>query len=486
MKCSTVLNVATTLTAVTGSVAAASNSDNCPPAAVYIFDHEKVHGFGSNEKDNSVPQLTSEQAQLILAEFAGTSPLYSALSIKDDFPQDFLEKYVTSHNKYFTQQFPEQEFFEAPSDLGEKPATAIVVVNGLPESTFLFNNTDTTEPYATPDFEFHTSPTPSFFRAIIDRMASDVKKVMSSSSIQQTVDKAATVVSDFAHDLEAAALSGLKNAGILSKRHMMMGDGMGHMPCHKDTKKDTVKKTHELVGVAAQRFQDDIVRLRALGQEGILKSGETMFLRIESLDLILQNNHHNKKHYKSAAKKLASVVRQVSSELPENVRLMVIAAPSDACTNQQMHMLKHIPENTSGFSKRDGSSLSTNKKSKKRVTGPFSSVAACESATKKCSGHGSCVKVGSQYNGTHNVPVFGCACKPVVNKKKNGQTSTIRYGGDACQKIDVSVETSMFLWTGVVLVLALVATVKLVFSMDKEPLPGILNIGKRSAASESS
>lgn len=497
MKYSVVLNVATTLIAATGSSAFSNSNQQCPPAAVYTFDSENVLGRDSQDS-KSIPQLTNEQAQLILAEFAGASPLYSATSVKDEFPQEFLAKYMSSlHNKYFSHQqgyTGGQSAFDVSSgnNAGEKPATAIVVVNGLPDASALFEDSDTnnkkSRPFAIPDFKFVESPSPSFFRAFFDRLANDVKTVMDSSNFQQTADKAATVVSDFVHDLEAAAIAGLKQTGALHKRHAMMGDKMGHMPCHKDTNKDdTSNAKTELVGVAAKRFQDDIARLRALGDKDTLKDGQTAFIRVESLDLVLQNVNHNMDHYRAAVDQIAEVLRDVSANLADNVRLMVIAAPADACTNKQVNMLRHHNPQPSAnkLSKRDGASAAAHKPLKKRITGPFASVAACEKATKNCSGRGSCVRVGFNFNGTANVPVYGCACKAVTVTNKHGKNSTIHYGGDLCQKKDVSVETSMFLWTGVTLVLALVAGVKLLYSIDKEPLPGILNIGKRASSSDS-
>lgn len=127
---------------------------------------------------------------------------------------------------------------------------------------------------------------------------------------------------------------------------------------------------------------------------------------------------------------------------------MIIAAPADVCLNQQMNMVKRISESkaSSSLVKRDGTLIP--KEKKKRVTGPFNSVAACETATKNCSGRGTCVKTGYGFNGTANVPVYGCACDaiPIIT---DGKVNTLRFAGVSCQKKDVSVEFNMFLWTGI-------------------------------------
>lgn len=447
MKYSTVVQVAATVSAAS----AASADTVCPPAAVYVFEpqQDQLEQHGSS----GTPQLTNQQTQLLMAEFVGTSSLYSAADVKDEFPADFIHKYISSLTN---------GLLADSRSSSNKPATAIVVVNGLPDARALF-----VQDKEEPAFEIKEAPSPSFFRAFLDRVSKDVEQVVKSSSaaksVQQSADKAATVISDYAHKIEAAALKGLKDIGLISKRHMMMGDAMGHMA--NDDEDDDEESCG---GVAGQRLKDDVARLEALMKNG-LEAGEVALLRLESLDIMLQNRKYAE-YYQNAVNKLSATIHKLADQVPSSdLRLMVIASPSDACTNKQVNLLKHACSPTSKLSKR---SVSEQKAS---TLGPYKSVEACEVATKSCSGHGSCVKVGTALDG--ETSVYGCACAASYNEEKK---QTTRYGGYACQKIDISVPTQMFLWSGVALLLTGIAGVKLLYSIDAEPLPGILNIGKRA------
>lgn len=92
----------------------------------------------------------------------------------------------------------------------------------------------------------------------------------------------------------------------------------------------------------------------------------------------------------------------------------------------------------------------------------FESESQCVKTTHNCSSHGTCIKGGSGW---------ACACTPT---KHHGYTSY--WGGSACEKRDVSWQFNLLLWTTVGILVAAGGSVGLLFSIDSEELPGILNV----------
>ncbi|VVT56109.1 uncharacterized protein SAPINGB_P004820 [Magnusiomyces paraingens] len=439
MKYSSVVQLAASV-----SVAAAASSTTCPPASVYVF--EPQHKQQKTVSSNTTPQLSNKQSQFLLADFLGTSSLYSSADIKDEFPSDLVHKYIASLTNAMNGD-------TSNSNL----ATAIVVINGLPDSHTLFQE-------SSPEFEIKESPSPSFFRAFLDRMSGDMTKVSAATkSLQQSADKAVSVVSSLAHKIEEAALKGLKDIGIY-KRHPMMGDAMGHM-MDSMMEQSSEDDDEDCSSFAGQRLKDDLARLETLASKG-LAPGEKALLRLESLDVMLQNSKYAQS-YEKAVGKISKAINNLADHVDDaNLRLMVVAAPRDACTNKQETLLKPC-SSKSGLKKRSSTRSTIVAKS-------FPSIEACETATGNCTGHGACIKTGTALDG--ETPVYGCACQASYNADKK---QTTRYGGAACQKVDISVPTQMFLWSGIALVFAGAAAIKLVYSIDAEPLPGILNLGKK-------
>lgn len=93
----------------------------------------------------------------------------------------------------------------------------------------------------------------------------------------------------------------------------------------------------------------------------------------------------------------------------------------------------------------------------------FADEDACTSATNNCSGHGSCTKFQSK--------CWQCACKPTFDKKLS---KTTKWAGSDCSKKDIAAQANLLLWTSVALLLTLVGGVKLLYSIDSESLPGVL------------
>jgi hypothetical protein len=412
------------------AAAVAAAEPACPGAAVYIFDNNSNNNNQQQQK-NQPATLNLHQAQLVLADFVGVSQLYS---LKDaHFPAGYRAPCGGKHRLFGSDE----------NDLNGKPPTAVVVVNGLPENhKSLFvqdgSSSSTIDDVVSPAFNIDEAPTSSFFRAFFDRISNDVTELYN-GDLKSTVDKAVFVISHFASEVEAAAREGLTGAGFFKRslRHMDDGEDASH-----------------------HRHMEEIAHIRRLGLG--LTRGQTAFVRIESLNM-LQNDGSNEYH--SALKDISSALRDLVAS-GSDLRLMVIAAPRAACAHKARQMIKRSATSSSS------TTLFKRALELTAATGPYRSKEACELATDSCSGHGHCRALA---NG-----LYACACEKSYNADKR---KTTYYAGSACEKKDVSVETQMFLWTGIGIVFAIIAGIKLLFSIDSQPLPGILNVGKRSSSS---
>lgn len=113
------------------------------------------------------------------------------------------------------------------------------------------------------------------------------------------------------------------------------------------------------------------------------------------------------------------------------------------------------------------------------------SNSSCAEATNSCSGHGSCfLKYGSGNEGaTGNC--YACRCQQTVERKSDGTTKKIQWGGVACQKEDIS--SPFFLIAGVTILVIVLAgsAVSMLFSMGQEELPSVIGAGVGTAKSQS-
>lgn len=208
---------------------------------------------------------------------------------------------------------------------------------------------------------------------------------------------------------------------------------------------------------------DGMAQLEALAQGEDVGSGPKT---IHVSNLNRHGDDFKCREYHSDSAKLASLIEKVI-ETHSSRTVVVISLSKDSCAveHKRMRTRGHL------IAKRDDFVVNRDKKPA-APRGPFSSKEQCEELTKNCAGHGSCVPMGraeSQKSKYH------CACKSTYNKAKK---QTTYWAGSACEKIDVSVATQMFLWTGIVAVFVIGSAIKLMFSINQEPLPGILDLGK--------
>ncbi|RDL42434.1 uncharacterized protein BP5553_02413 [Venustampulla echinocandica] len=123
-----------------------------------------------------------------------------------------------------------------------------------------------------------------------------------------------------------------------------------------------------------------------------------------------------------------------------------------------------------------------------------SSLDACISATKNCSGHGECFKKYGTISdgGVAKGACFSCGCVPQnetfwfggskdtkANKKGH---RTVYYGGGACQKKDISGPFWLIAVFTIVMVGLVSSAIGMLFSIGEEKLPGVIGAGVSSKA----
>lgn len=106
----------------------------------------------------------------------------------------------------------------------------------------------------------------------------------------------------------------------------------------------------------------------------------------------------------------------------------------------------------------------------------FTSEELCQSQTNDCSSHGSCVLLHSPNTGDDNSAreCWSCSCRATKTSSSGGVTN---WGGNACQKMDISVPFWLFVGFGVTMTALITGGIGMMWSMGSEELPGVLGAG---------
>lgn len=105
----------------------------------------------------------------------------------------------------------------------------------------------------------------------------------------------------------------------------------------------------------------------------------------------------------------------------------------------------------------------------------FTSKSSCENATDSCSGHGVCVDRWAK--DTTDNSCFFCHCGTTVTTDGKGKRHWYNWGGDMCQKRDVSTPFWLFAGVTITLVATIAFSIGLLFSVGEEKLPGVIGAG---------
>ncbi|KAH7219297.1 hypothetical protein DER44DRAFT_805235 [Fusarium oxysporum] len=104
----------------------------------------------------------------------------------------------------------------------------------------------------------------------------------------------------------------------------------------------------------------------------------------------------------------------------------------------------------------------------------FTSEDSCMEATGNCTGHGKCLNKYGQSKDS----CFACHCQ--VTKSESG--SVTHWGGNMCQKQDISVQFWLFAGFAIALLTILYMAIGMLFSVGEEKLPGVIGAAHASVS----
>ncbi|KAK1764730.1 hypothetical protein QBC33DRAFT_545807 [Phialemonium atrogriseum] len=113
-----------------------------------------------------------------------------------------------------------------------------------------------------------------------------------------------------------------------------------------------------------------------------------------------------------------------------------------------------------------------------RIPQCFQSQNSCDARTKGCSGHGACVDKYASDPRTKLV-CFACQCQRQILPPGEGRpgNKTIFWGGNMCQKKDISSPFWLIAGFTVTIVGVLSFAISLLFNVGEETLPGVIGAG---------
>lgn len=228
----------------------------------------------------------------------------------------------------------------------------------------------------------------------------------------------------------------------------------------------------DFISGVTDSLEKDLQYIKSLIQK--LSSKQDGFVHLKAL-----NGKHGAE-YEEARTKLKEGLVILLEEAP-SYNVAIITVPENTCgtfdiedmfrknshrplhdsSRMRHHKMKCSEDNTSRYGKREADHSI-------RIQSGFSSMEQCKSSTNNCSGHGSCVEVNSGS--------YQCACKSTFDDQTQ---RTTQWGGNACQKIDISAPFNLLLWSSVGILAVTIWAVGLMYSVGSEPLPGILGVAKK-------
>ncbi|KAH0172961.1 hypothetical protein KCU67_g1501, partial [Aureobasidium melanogenum] len=112
------------------------------------------------------------------------------------------------------------------------------------------------------------------------------------------------------------------------------------------------------------------------------------------------------------------------------------------------------------------------------LPGCFASLSACQSMTRNCTGHGSCVLSYTDKDaGDLGGKCYSCACKDEVRTNSDGTKKTTSWGGPACQKKDIIMPFWLISSFSVFMVFLVSWGVGLLYTMGSQELPSVIGAG---------
>ncbi|KAK3987673.1 hypothetical protein QBC44DRAFT_360620 [Cladorrhinum sp. PSN332] len=125
--------------------------------------------------------------------------------------------------------------------------------------------------------------------------------------------------------------------------------------------------------------------------------------------------------------------------------------------------------------------VSSSKKPAKKILPCYQTLAACTNATDSCSGHGKCINKYGKDDAEGIAACFTCRCMATVvsrgDEAEGKGKKTIHWGGNTCQKEDISVQFWLLAGFTIVIIGAVSFAISLLFNVGQEQLPGVIGAG---------
>jgi len=154
-------------------------------------------------------------------------------------------------------------------------------------------------------------------------------------------------------------------------------------------------------------------------------------------------------------------------------------ASSDLRRRRDTEMVITDQENTKATptAKKPASSSSTSLPSDEVIQSCYSTFDKCMDVSNSCSGHGECVnKYSASSKPEGSRKCFACVCKATIVKSPQGH-KMVHWGGNMCQKKDISVQFWLIAGFSITIVGAVTFAIGLLFSVGEETLPGVIGAG---------
>ncbi|KAF3905555.1 hypothetical protein AA313_de0205247 [Arthrobotrys entomopaga] len=239
-------------------------------------------------------------------------------------------------------------------------------------------------------------------------------------------------------------------------------------------------------------FFEEYMVLKSLAEKTVgqvMAEKATLFVQIGSLETIARKEGVNSQKHKVASKLMSNILKDVIRATAAYPSIIGLIPPTakNAKRGQNLELVGEFdislvkrkeaplaPTHSPKLSADDTSAASPLQRDENKIARPkpgcFQSEDTCGNATNSCNGRGKCIKSTTQSN------CWSCLCSPTVIKV-NGLNKTTHWGGNACQKKDVSVPFLLFTSFAIGLTFALLWTINKMIGMGEEELPGELSAG---------
>ncbi|KAK6533133.1 hypothetical protein TWF281_007288 [Arthrobotrys megalospora] len=239
-------------------------------------------------------------------------------------------------------------------------------------------------------------------------------------------------------------------------------------------------------------FFEEYMVLKSLAErtiEQVIAEKATIFIHLGSLSTIASKDGVSSQKYKIASKLMSKILNQAvkaTGQYPSIVGLIPLDSKNAKRSENTDFLgdfeikkrkeapLAPTPQPKFAISDEDTSVVTPLQKNTNKLARPrpgcFESRDVCGNRTNSCNGRGNCIKSTTQSN------CWTCICAPTV-VKVGGANKTTYWGGNACQKKDISVPFVLFVTFTIGMLLAVGWTINKMIDMGNEELPGELSAG---------